>query len=298
MTTIAEQLTDLAEVKEAIKNSIIEKGVSVADTDTFRSYADKVAEIQTKKMGMSIGNIIGDVSSNGTYIPPSEPYTLDLTGVKTVDDRGFQYAFYGDKTIDKVIANDVTSVDAYGFAYAFANAPKLSHVSFDGIEEIDDTCSFYYLLYNTLSPEYAYVSFAKLKKITGNFAFSYAFGGRSITSIPTMDEMFPSLEEITGERAFQYAFRPDAGNVITFSKIKKITGGTATTKATITLTSSVRNTIWNFPSAIEFTGYVWNLGASYPAEIHFAAANQAAIEACEGYSYKWGMQGATIFFDL
>ena len=298
MGTIADKLTYLSDTKTAIKDAIVAKGISVADTDTFRSYADKVAEIQTKKIGVSIGNIIGDVSSNGTYIPPSEPYTLDLTGVKTIGDRGFQYVFYGDKNIDKIIANDIMSVGLYGFAYAFANAPKLSRVSFDSIEEIDSAYAFYYFLYNTLSPEYTQVSFAKLKKITGNFAFSYAFGGRSITSIPTMNEIFPVLEEITGERAFQSAFRPDAGNVITFSKIKKITGGTATTKATITLTAAVKNTIWNFPNATEFTGYVWNMSTSYPGEIHFAAANQSAIEACEGYSYKWGFQGASLFFDL
>lgn len=298
MGTIADKLTYLNDTKTAIKDAIVAKGISVSDTDTFRSYADKVAEIQTKKMGMSIGNIIGDVSSNGTYIPPSEPYTLDLTGIKIVNDRGFQYAFYGDKNIDKVIANDVTSVGLYGFSNAFANAPKLSRVSFDGIEEADNTYAFYYLLYNTLSPEYTQVSFAKLKKITGDFAFSYAFAGRSITSIPTMDEIFPSLEEITGERAFQSAFKLDAGGAVTFSKIKKITGGTTTTKATIILASSVKNTIWNFPSATEFTGYVWNMSTSYPGEIHFAAANQAAIEACEGYSYKWGMQAGTIYFDL
>ena len=81
MGTIADKLTYLSDTKTAIKDAIVAKGVSVADTDTFRSYADKVAEIQIKKMGMSIGNIIGDVSSNGTYVPPSEPYTLDLTGV-------------------------------------------------------------------------------------------------------------------------------------------------------------------------------------------------------------------------
>lgn len=254
--------------------------------------------IYNTRLGVTIGDILGTIDANGTYVPSSEPYTLDLTGVKTVDDRGFQYAFYGDKNIDKVIANNITSVGTYGFAYAFANAPKLSRVSFDSIEEADSAYSFYYLLYNTLSPEYTQVSFAKLKKITGNFAFSYAFGGRSITSIPTMDEIFPVLEEITGERAFQSAFRPDAGGVITFSKLKKITGGTATTKATITLSSSVKNTIWNFPSATEFTGYIWNISTSYPGEIHFAAKNQAAIEACEGYSYKWGFQGATIYFDL
>lgn len=33
-------------------------------------------------------------------------------------------------------------------------------------------------------------------------------------------------------------------------------------------------------------------------EIHFAAANQATIEALDGYSYKFGATDATIYFDL
>lgn len=33
-------------------------------------------------------------------------------------------------------------------------------------------------------------------------------------------------------------------------------------------------------------------------EIHFAAANQSAIEASTGYSTKWGRSAATVYFDL
>lgn len=47
MSTIADKLEYLNETKQAIKTAIVEKGVEVADTDTFRSYADKIAEIQT-----------------------------------------------------------------------------------------------------------------------------------------------------------------------------------------------------------------------------------------------------------
>lgn len=41
------KLSYLQETKEAIKNAIISKGQAVADTDTFRSYAEKIAAIET-----------------------------------------------------------------------------------------------------------------------------------------------------------------------------------------------------------------------------------------------------------
>ena len=45
--TIADKLTYLSGTKDAIKQAIIGKGVEVSDTDTFRSYADKISSIQT-----------------------------------------------------------------------------------------------------------------------------------------------------------------------------------------------------------------------------------------------------------
>ena len=45
MATIAEQLTSLANTKAAIKQSIIDKGVQVADTDPFSAYPAKIGQI-------------------------------------------------------------------------------------------------------------------------------------------------------------------------------------------------------------------------------------------------------------
>lgn len=45
MGTLADKLQYLLDTKNAIKSAIIAKGVTVEDTDTFRSYADKVASI-------------------------------------------------------------------------------------------------------------------------------------------------------------------------------------------------------------------------------------------------------------
>ena len=45
MGDIATKLAYLNETKSLIKQAIIDKGVTVSDTDTFRSYADKITEI-------------------------------------------------------------------------------------------------------------------------------------------------------------------------------------------------------------------------------------------------------------
>lgn len=47
MGTISDKLTYLANVKQTIKNAIINKGQTIEDTDTFASYADKINDIST-----------------------------------------------------------------------------------------------------------------------------------------------------------------------------------------------------------------------------------------------------------
>ena len=46
METITDKLNKLVETKSAIKTAIINKGVTVSDSDTFASYADKIASIE------------------------------------------------------------------------------------------------------------------------------------------------------------------------------------------------------------------------------------------------------------
>jgi len=47
MGTIADKLNYLNTTKANIKNAIIEKGVEVSDSDTFRDYATKIADISS-----------------------------------------------------------------------------------------------------------------------------------------------------------------------------------------------------------------------------------------------------------
>jgi hypothetical protein len=254
-------------------------------------------EIAKEKFGATVDSFLGDVDADGNYVASSEPVEINLAGLKSVPDYGFSYKFYGIRKL-AVNANDVVSVGREGFRYAFATpntseADSLS-VSFDNLEVVDSQNAFEYACHSRASLfNKTIISFKKLKKIAASNAFQY-FGNQID---PDFDEIFPSLEEISGNNVFGGAFRIAVNSVITLSKVKKITGSTSQYSSTIG-GIYYQNTVWNFPSATEFTGYIWNISSSYAGEIHFAAANREAIEACEGYDYKWGFAGASLFFDL
>lgn len=83
MGTIAEKLTYLEGTKSAIKDAIIAKGVEVTDTDTFRSYAEKIESIEAGGSCESQSKEI-NITDNGTrVITPDEGYLLDQVTVNT-----------------------------------------------------------------------------------------------------------------------------------------------------------------------------------------------------------------------
>ena len=99
MGSIADKLTYLNGTKTAIKEAIKAKGVAVTDTDTFRSYATKIGEISgggapATKYGCSIDNLLGNVDENGKYQFPTEPFTLDMSSVKSLPNEGLFNKFY------------------------------------------------------------------------------------------------------------------------------------------------------------------------------------------------------------
>ena len=293
MATIAEQLTSLANTKTAIKDAIVAKGVSVADTDTFASYPAKIAEISgggapATKLGVSIDNMIGDVDADGVYSKPTGVITLDLTGVKTVNYGGFLYRFYRSSSEISIIAPDLTSVLSEGFQQAFMGATKIT-ARFDSLEEITSEAAFDGAFYGSsyTKPDRDIV-FPRLKKINSNHCFRDCFDGVYVD----LDKVFPVLEEIQGNVCFRGL---QTGNTYTFSKVNKIVGGSSKYNGTFYMNYSGTVSI-NLPSATDVSGYLCYTSSSYKCNLHFAVANQAAIEACDGYSYKFG--ATEIYFDL
>ena len=254
-------------------------------------------EIAKEKFGCSVESFLGDVDANGVYKKSTTPLYVNLAGVTGIYMGSFMYRFSG-TTEFNFIADDVTTVSRQGMAYAFyytsgSNTPK--KISFANLEVVDEYCAFEQCLYANGNEGNLTLNFPKLKKISGERAFSKF----AISYAGNVDDMFPALEEISGSNSMDgfCSYQNRNGLPLTFSKLKKATGSATYQPAAPFGSKQTKGNVWNFPSAVEFTGYLWTSGSD-TGEIHFAAANQAAIEACDGYANKWGFQNATIYFDL
>ena len=244
-------------------------------------------EVEKVKFGVTIDNILGDVDADGAYIKPKQYYTANLAGVKSISGYGtFEYKFAEDDYIEELIANDLIEIKSNYVFQSAVRQSSIKRVSFDALVELNKGYEFYYFANNCTEIT---ASFASLKRVVGNSAFAYSFSHAKINP----DETFPELEEIGGSTTFQNFSKMTAGDVLSLSKVKKITGSSSKYTTPLYASSGV---IWKLPSATEFTDYVFYYSGA--AEVHFAAANQAAIEACAGYEYKFGATNATFYFDL
>lgn len=158
------------------------------------------------------------------------------------------------------------------------------------------------------------IQFPLLETVTGRQVFRNAFSScQKLKSI-----LFPKLKTIGSSTAtstnygqFSYAFYNTPGIIsLEFPELTEIyCTGTATSYGTFYSNSSIQKMYFPKLTIIDkspvYTGnstsqnYIFSNCTSL-TEIHFGAANQAAIEATEGYSTLWGIGAgkATVYFDL
>lgn len=310
MATIAEQLTNLANTKTAIKDAIVAKGVEVADTDPFSAYAGKIEQIQTggggapaTRFGVSIDNLLGDVDAEGNYIAPTDGFVLDLTGVKHVPVGAFEYLFMAyevmsgaNMRLTDIIANDVVSVGSRAFSYVSAFNTALNSVCFDGIEEIiqpsTSTGNYFFNAFHYAKS----ASFKKLKRIDNDVSAAGAFDSAFTKTNLDFDSVFPSLEYVRGGQEFAKLFQSSSSKKIKLYASK--------------IHTCIQNTrVYNVQNYSVFVGIYGDIymprctrvergmcRTTYACNLHFATAHQADIEACEGYDYLFGAK--EIYFDL
>ena len=112
MSTTADKLNYLISTKNAIKQAIIDKGVDVSDTDTFRSYADKIVDIQAGSTGGDY-DIEVTLNDDGTQ----SLNVIDASGEKT---NKFLQLIEGTENVSLTAQDfgDITEIRQYAFAYA------------------------------------------------------------------------------------------------------------------------------------------------------------------------------------
>lgn len=142
MATIAEQLTSLANTKAAIKQSIIDKGVQVADTDPFSAYPAKIGQISgggapATKYGVSIDNLLGNVDGNGVLQFPTEPFSFVGSGIKDFGYRTMFYKFYYNDSLTSVSFPDLETISqGYTCSHAFEYCSKLTNTGLQNLKTI------------------------------------------------------------------------------------------------------------------------------------------------------------------
>lgn len=340
MATIAEQLTSLANTKTAIKQSIIDKGVAVADTDPFSAYPAKIGQISgggapATKFGVSIDNLLGDVSEAGFYESPTAPFTVDFSGIKRLSTTGGQI--------------DGHYFDQRALSYMFYNNPYLTGtVDLSGLEQVGDysmqrpmekcfcgtgikkiilpTNKGTIFIFRDMCPRARLLETVVLNSDTydENYMISGAFSEcESLVEIIGLDkvksvhnwistfEKCTSLAKIDVSRietifgnGFQSTFSGCtslAGGVY-FDCLKSITDRCLnTTFRDASLLTEAYFPSLTVASTNSFGSYSGNETfnkCTGIVEIHFRKDAQSVIEALQAYSTKLGATNATIYFDL
>jgi hypothetical protein len=255
-------------------------------------------EVAKVKYGMTIDDMFGDVDENGAYSPPTEQPHYVFTGVKRADKYAFQGMFaYRTNFIAEF--PDLTYVESNAFEDGFKNTMDAT-VIFSGLVELTRGSAFqssFSAGSTTTRIDMFNLVFPVLKRITntdgGINTFASSFVSRKNFSV---DSVFPVLEEVSIGGAFSNLPTSYMDN-LTFSKIKKIVGEASSSGTLPFKPNSSGKRYLRLPSAIDVTGYItkpYNTSSTFA--LHFALANQAAIEACSGYESKFG--ASEIYFDL
>ena len=187
MGTTADKLTYLNDTKTAIKNAIIAKGGTVESTDTFRSYADKIAALPSgvsESLGISYDSLfpaVVDGVATRNLSKPLNGATLDLSSVVVAEPYSFQYAYFrggerfGNPT-GTLNLSGLRQVSDSAFYNAFHSASFIGihEIDMSGLEEIVGDYAFYYAFYdlNQVVSLFSY-NLQNLKKISGVYACSF-----------------------------------------------------------------------------------------------------------------------------
>lgn len=313
------------------------KGVTAHDKTGVQITGTMESGGSSEKYGATVDTFLGDVNVSGVLQIPTVQADLVFDGVTDLANFALQYKFYNNPTIssasfpqlvqisggsafdhcfggtpienisfpvlqsvtgsrgfyDAFVDSSIQSVSfpalitvsgPNGFNYAFSNCEEITSASFPVLEEVTGNTAFGYCFH------YCYaltsVAFPKLKKIGSDTATSrnYLHFGDAFTSTKVTSLEFPELTAIycTGSGAYYGTFYSN-GTIqkMYFPRLAVIDKSPAYTG-----NSTSQNYIFSRCNSL--------------TEIHFGAANQAAIEATEGYSTLWGRGAgnATVYFDL
>ena len=265
---------------------------------------------------------VGTLDANGKLCSPPSDVKVDLVfaGVKDLESRILAHKFYMKfrGNINSVSFPDLEQITgSYALEYFCSMNTGIENILFPKLKHIPGAYAFSRAFY--LSGGFAEVSFPSLLTVTGDFAFANAF--ENISGLTALH--FPVLTQIGSDTHTSYTNNgghfsniissDNSCRTLSFPELTAIycTGGSGGYNGTFAANNTLQRIDFPKLTVIDkspaYTGSI-NVTShkqifyqcSALTEIHFGAANQAAIEATEGYATLWGRGAgnATVYFDL
>lgn len=262
--TIAEQLNDLYQIKEDIKNAMIDSGIEMTNIP-FSEYATTISEaskIDTDKTKFGVSLL--------SFINPDAINLFDFigTGIQNIKSNALQGTFAGNSRVQTAVFPDLTTISgARGCYYTFAYCNTLTAFNMPNLTTLSGTDCCSEMFRNCTQLTIADLS--SVTEISGLNACWEMF--RNCYALNTI--RFDNLSTISGSFAFYYTFYGCSSlTTISFPKLTTISNTNA------------------------FTDTFSNCNAL--TEIHFRYDMKEIVEGLDGYAEKFGATNATIYFDL
>lgn len=332
-----ETLLDLT--ADTVAPDTLAKGVTAHDkTGVQITGTMEAGSAASEKYGTTVDMFLGDINSNGVLQRPTVKSDLVFDGVTDIAYKALSFRFYDNEIVNSASFPQLVQIaGAYALQQSFYNS-KIKNISFPVLQSVTgdyamqdafDRSSIQSLIFPALTTvsgsssfynafnscdDITSASFPVLEEITGDSTFYNCFSYCNVLT----NASYPKLKKIGRDnitsfsdyRHFTNAFN---GTKITSLNFPELTAIYCTASGTYGGTFSDNSTIQKiyFPklSIIDkspvYTGestvqnYIFR-NCNNLTEIHFGAANQAAIEATTGYPTLWGRGAgnATVYFDL
>lgn len=263
------------------------------------------------KYGCSIDLWLGELNSSGQLAGVTGNDTdLVITDIKSLASYSLYYKFIRCNSLKSVEFSELTTASGtYALSYAFSTCTNLVTASFPVLTTVGSTYVFSYTF--TGCTKLQSVDFSALTTVSSTSAMQYVCNGcTALTSVDfsSLKTIGPTSGSSANYRQFYNAFTGcTALTELRFPSLEAIyCNGTATSHGTFANNANLKKLYFPKLTLIDKTSaYSGVTGAKnifYSCtgitELHFASANQTAIQATAGYSTKWGASNATIYFDL
>ena len=264
------------------------------------------------KYGASIDSWLGELSASGQLAAVTgNNVDLVVTDIISLGSYALYYKFIRCNALKSVEFRDLTTASgSYGLSYTFSTCTNLVTASFPVLTTVGSTYVFSYAF--TGCTKLQTLDLSALTSVSSTSAMQYMCNGcTALTSVDfsNLKTIGPSSGTSANYRQFYYAFSGCTSlEELRFPALEWIhCNGTATSHGTFANNTALKRLYFPKLTVIDkVSNYSNATGAKnifYTCtgltEIHFAEANQTAIQASPGYATKWGAPSSCqILFDL